>query len=269
MRYAILGFAVATATWVVTPGATARHAHTGGTQQDRWSWHGRLAQGKTLEIRGINGDVTADAASGNEIEVTALKHARRSDPDDVRIEVVEHDDGVTICAVYPSSRGGENTCAQGGGHSRNIRNNDVVVDFTVRVPRGVHFDGNTVNGSVEATGLSGDVALHTVNGQVRLETNGGDATAGTVNGSIEATVNALGSRPLRFSTVNGQVSVTLPGALSADLDAKTVNGSITSDFPISVQGRLSPRHLMGRIGDGGRALDLETVNGSIRIRRVP
>ena len=47
---------------------------------------------------------------------------------------------------------------------------------------------------------------------------------------------------------------------------RTVNGSIQTDLPITVQGRLTPRRLEGRIGQGGRDRRVETVNGVIRIR---
>src|SRR6266446_5658965 len=71
------------------------------TAQD-FNWHGRIAAGKRLEVKGVNGDVRAVLASGAEAVVNARKHARRSDPDDVKIEVVETDEGITICAVYPT-----------------------------------------------------------------------------------------------------------------------------------------------------------------------
>src|SRR2546423_15555611 len=79
---------------------------------------GKVAPGKSIEIKGINGDVRAVASSGGgDVEVTAVKHAHRSDPDDVKIEVVPHEDGVTICAVYPGDGRRENTCDAGrGGH---------------------------------------------------------------------------------------------------------------------------------------------------------
>ena len=73
-------------------------------QSPDFRWHGRLASGKRVEVKGVNGDVRAVFTTGAEVEVTAAKHARRSDPDDVKIEVIEHDGGVTICAVYPTPR---------------------------------------------------------------------------------------------------------------------------------------------------------------------
>src|SRR6266487_1624535 len=105
----------------------------------------RAATGQAIEIKGVNGDVRAVAGSGD-VEVTAVKHARRSDPDEVKIEVVQHEDGVTICAVYPSDGRRENSCDAGDGGHMNVRDNDVTVDFTVLVPAGVRFPANTVNG---------------------------------------------------------------------------------------------------------------------------
>lgn len=234
-------------------------------QGDQWSWHGRVPAGKALEIKGVNGPITAEPASGDEVLVTAEKHARHSDPDEVRIAVVQDEDGVTVCAVYP---GRSNRCGPGDDYHMSTHDNDVEVIFHVRVPRGVAFAGGTVNGDVEANDLAGPVRANTVNGGVRIETSSGDASATTVNGSVTAVVRGQSQGSLRFKTVNGAVTVSLPRALNADLEAETVNGSISTDFPITVMGRLTPRRLDGRIGQGGRALRLGTVNGSIRIRAL-
>ena len=53
---------------------------------------------------------------------------------EVKIEVVPSEDGVTICAVYPSDGRRENACEPGEHDHTSTRNNDVRVDFTVRVP---------------------------------------------------------------------------------------------------------------------------------------
>src|SRR2546422_10859955 len=84
------------------------------TAQD-FNWHSRIAAGKRLEVKGVNGDVRAVLASGAEAVGSAKKHARRSDPDGVQIQVGEADGGVTICAVYPTPRRArrENTCEAG------------------------------------------------------------------------------------------------------------------------------------------------------------
>jgi hypothetical protein len=234
-----------------------------------WSWRKVVAAGRAIEIKGINGDVTATAASGNQVEVIARKSAERSDPDDVRIEVVEHADGVTICAVYPTPRGErENECLPGARGRSSSRNNDVEVDFEIRVPRGVLFTGRTVNGSVRATGLTADAKVSTVNGSVRVNTTG-LAEAKTVNGSITVRMGRTNwSESLSFQTVNGAITVEMPDGLNADVSASTVNGSLSSDWPMTVRGKWGPKRMNGKIGNGGRELALETVNGDIELRRA-
>jgi hypothetical protein len=245
-------------------------AESSPAQQDgAFQWRGRLEPGQTLEIRGVLGDVRAEAASGSEIEVRATKRARRSDPEEVEIEVVPHDDGVTICAVYPTPRRSRrpNECLPGGGHN-STEDNDVEVSWTVRVPAGVNFDGSTVNGDVEVLSLASDVHASTVNGDVEVST-AGVAEASTVNGSVVARMGrADWDGHMRFSTVNGGITVEVPADLSADIEAATVTGDIETDFPITVRGRFMNRRMRGRVGDGARTLEMETVNGTIRLRKT-
>jgi DUF4097 and DUF4098 domain-containing protein YvlB len=235
---------------------------------DDFQWSGRIAAGKTIEIVGVNGDIDATGATGGQVEVTATKRARHSDPDDVEIKVVEHEGGVTICALYPSRHGRTNECLPGGRGRNDTKNNDVRVHFTVRVPAGVRFAGRTVNGDVDARGLTAPALARTVNGSITVET-GGYAEANTVNGSIDATVGqANWDGALEFETVNGSITLALPGQVNADVEARTVNGSISTDFPLTIKGRWGPRRLHGTLGDGGRTLSFATVNGDIELRKT-
>src|SRR5258706_14424581 len=104
-------------------------------QAQDFNWHGKLAAGKRLEVKGVNGDVRAVLATGAEAVVNARKHSRRSDPDEVEIKVVESDDGITICAVYPTPLRAreENSCEPGDHWNSRPENNDVTVDFEVQV----------------------------------------------------------------------------------------------------------------------------------------
>ncbi len=239
-----------------------------GTQDRDFRWSGRIAEGKTLEIMGVNGSVRADAAGGSTAEVTASKSGR-GDHDAVQIKVEETSDGVTICAIYPNQVGDSCHSRESRKNRRNHNeDNNVEVDFVVRVPAGVRFVGRTVNGSVEATGLTADAEVSTVNGDASVSTRGW-AEATTVNGDVDATVGrADWSGTAEFETVNGTVTLTLPGSVNADVQARTVNGEIETDFPLTVTGRFGPRRLNGKIGSGGRILSLGTVNGAIRIRRA-
>ena len=103
--------------------------------------------------------------------MSAVKKGRKSDPAQVKVEVVEHAGGVTLCAVYPAPDGRENTCAPGKGGRMNVRDNDVNVEFHVKVPAGVRFVGRTVNGGISGSGLTADAEAETVNGGVDLDSD--------------------------------------------------------------------------------------------------
>ena len=236
--------------------------------QDRFEWDGVLAAGKTIEIKGINGSIEAESTSGNRVEVVAIKEARRSDTSTVGFEVIEHSDGVTICAVYPSrNQDRPNECEPGSEGRMNVRDNDVEVKFTVRVRDGVHFTGRNVNGRVKANSIGGNVEAYTVNGNVEVSADG-LVRAKTVNGSIEVVMGRSDwEDELEFETVNGTITVEMPASTNADVRAETLNGSITTDFPLTLSGRFGSRRINGTIGSGGKDLRLKTVNGRIRLRR--
>jgi hypothetical protein len=260
----ILGHTLALAALaaVATPARAARSS-------EDFHWQGRVAAGQAVEVKGVNGDIEAVAATGDDVEILAVRSGRRSDPSGVKVEVVPHGGGVTVCAVYPASSSSKpNECAPGEGGRMNTHNNDVEVRFTVRVPKGVRFIGRTVNGGVAAAKLESDVEAYTVNGGIKVDTRG-TARAETVNGSISASMGrADWSGSVSFETVNGGIAVDLPDGAGAEVSAETVNGSIETDFPLTVKGRVSSRRLSGTIGGGGRELKLETVNGSIKLRKA-
>jgi putative adhesin len=239
----------------------------GPETKEEFRWHGAVAPGGAVEVKGVNGAIRAEPAVGNEVEIVALKRGRRSSPRDVQIKLVPHDGGLTVCAVYPASAfGPANDCQPGSGGRMNVRNNDVSVDFTVRVPAGSALVARTVNGSVQASGLHGRVEAHTVNGSVKLFTEGG-AEAETVNGSIDATLGRTDWKDAAsFQTVNGSITLALPREASTAVEVRTVNGRIAVDFELA-GARTSRRELSGTIGAGGRKLALATVNGGITVRR--
>jgi DUF4097 and DUF4098 domain-containing protein YvlB len=239
----------------------------GAEKQQEFHWNGAVEAGATLEIKGINGAIETSPGT-DEVRIFALKTGRRQDPADVEIAVVEHAGGLTVCAVYPSPDSGTpNVCAAGDAGHMSVHNNDVAVRFEIEVPAGVHVEARTVNGSVRAHGHTGDVRAHTVNGSVKIATTG-RAAAETVNGSIHAVLGNSDWDEAAFSTVNGSVTLEVPDGLSTDLDVQTVNGSIRSDFDLARTQSKTKRSLRGTIGDGGRTLEIETVNGSVKLLRA-
>ena len=242
-----------------------------GAQQranDRdFSWDGRITNNHWLYVRNLNGSIRVERATGDRAEVTAVKRWRRGNPEDVRIETkrLGGDDGDVIIWTENAS------CDEDGYRSRgdNWRNrdNDTSVEFTVKIPAGVRLGVSTVNGGVTVNGATSEVRASTVNGRVSAQSSGGPVNASTVNGDIDVRMRELGTGDLEYSTVNGSIEIEVPANLDADVDMRTVNGSLSADFPITLQGRVNPRRIRATIGKGGRRLRLETVNGSVELRK--
>ena len=238
------------------------NAWQGETNGDTTHWTGAMTSGQTLVIKNISGDIHVEPATGDVADITAVKSGE--DADEVQISIKKTDEGVTACTLYP---GYGNTC----DHSNTHRNIHARVDYTVHIPRGVRLRAANVNGSVEAENLSSNAEVSSVNGSVSVSTTGW-AEATSVNGSVHA---RLGSADwpdeLNFKSVNGNVDVTVPSSLNADIRFSTLNGRVTSDFPYTVEGGTSVgghgTNVEGRIGNGGRRIEMSSVNGNLELRK--
>ncbi|MGE5323568.1 MAG: DUF4097 family beta strand repeat-containing protein [Actinomycetota bacterium] len=230
-------------------------------QQDtkNFHWNGKLATDQTVTVKTINGNVQADPASGNEVQVTA--QATGTYAQQVNFQVHQDENGVTICETYP----GHDSC---GGNSVSHHNNDHTrISYQVRVPAANRFAAHSVNGNVTARSLDRQVKASTVNGTVKVSTKSW-AEAESVNGGLDVTMgNANWPGTLRLASVNGAIHVGLPANANTDVDVRSVNGSFHSDFPVTSNSFMS-HHVQGRVGSGGRELDLRTVNGSVSLEKT-
>lgn len=237
------------------------------TEDNAFTWSGRIPSGRWIRVRNLTGDIDVTASGSDRVEVTATKRWRRSDPQSVRFEVRKsgpNDEDVMICAIWND----RTECGDENHRSRDLRNNDVSVQFRVAVPRGVKIGVSTVNGAVGVEGATSEVEASSVNGEVEATSSGGPVNASTVNGSVTARMGRFDSdEDLDFASVNGSVVVEFTGDLDADVELSTVNGSFHTDYPVTLNGRLDPRHLRAKLGRGGRRIRLSTVNGNVELRR--
>ena len=272
--------------------ATSAGAQDLGRNSETWTWDGRVDSGRWFRISSVNGPVTVEPSPDNMVHVRAEKDLGRGSVSDVAFQVVQSGGDVRVCALWRND-----TCDEDGLHSRR-RDRDydddddrdrrnVKVRFIVRIPSGVRVGAGTVNGEMRVRDVSSDVRASTVNGRVEVRNVGGEVRATTVNGGVDVTtrngpveattvngsvnvrMSALGREgDMRFHTVNGDVIVETPSSLDARVSLSTLHGSISSDYPVQLSGRFGPRRASGTIGKGGREIDMETVNGSIELRKT-
>ena len=239
---------------------------------DTFHWTGEVSSGRWVYVRNVNGLVRVERGTSDKVEITGIKHWRRGNPEDVKISVRQVGSGrgdVILCALWSD----RDSCDEDGYHGRSWdfwnrnNNNDVSVEFTIRVPSGVRLDASTVNGGVNIDGATSEVVARTVNGNVEARSTNGSVSAKTVNGSMTVRAGAF-DHDTEYSTVNGSITVELPTNINAEVDMRTTNGSVSSDFPLTIEGTFSSRRLRARLGSGGPSLKFSTVNGSIRLRKA-
>jgi hypothetical protein len=246
------------------------HASGQARERDAFTWAGVIPQGRWIVVRNMNGTVEVQRGSTDKVEVTATRRTRRGDPDFVRFEVQKFgasQQDVLICALW-----GENASCDERGyrsrHDREHRNNEVWVEFLVRVPAGVKVGAHSVNGEVRVEGATAEVEAESVNGSVTVTTVGGPVNANTVNGSVRASMGRFDlNSDLRFTSVNGSVIAEFASDINAEIDLSTVNGRFLTDFPVTISGRIDPKRLRATLGRGGPRIRLSTVNGNVELRK--
>lgn len=240
-------------------------------------YEARISAGLSIEVKGINGDLLVEESDGADVQVVARKSGGFDDPTEVKMTVVEHDQGATICAVYPTAvvpaLDIENVCGSAASADAPVAGSDVKVDFVVRVPKGVRFVGRTANGKVSAHRVTGGVEAHTVNGNIEID-GAGPSRATSVNGSIHAVMQPGAQQESQLQTVNGNLTLTLASLDPARLFANTVNGGIAITVPATETIEESANHLVAQVGGPGSGklesncqpeIRMRTVNGNIRL----
>ncbi len=206
-----------------------------------------------ISLSNINGSVELSGWDRNEVQVLATKHANTQEKlARLQINVNANKDSVSIKTELPSG----------------TNNNPGSVDYEIRVPRGANLDKiDTVNGSVEVSGIKGNVKVSSVNGKVTGRGLSADMDLSTVNGVVDCeAIDLSGSHRVKLSTVNGGVELTLPRDANARLTANTVNGHISNNLGLEVKKHFPVGSDMdSMLGSGSARVELSSVNGGISI----
>lgn len=215
-----------------------------------------------FSLDNVNGDIEIIGGGGHTIEVTAIKKADNQKVMD-RIEILVEANAHSVEIETDLNKGKESWFNWGGSGAS--------ISYRVSLPSTVSLDAvDSVNGDVTIENVSAEVNVDTVNGDIDVSGLADDAELDTVNGKIQVSFTSFeGHQRASCDTVNGSIHVYLPENASASVNAESLNGSIKGgDFDLDVnKGRFIGRDMHGTIGDGSARLNLDTVNGSIRVAR--
>jgi len=226
------------------------------TEEETFSF--TLEDGGRFSVSNVNGSITVTGVGGNNVEIIAIKKADNQKAlDEIEIEISHSANEIEI----------ETELGDSDGWFRNSTSGQV--RYKIIVPDSTELDSvETVNGDVTVSGVFGNVTAESVNGDLDISDLVGDVNLSTVNGSVNAAfAQCEGEQSIKTETVNGRVTISLPESSDVQITADTLNGGINGrDFGLVTDKGFVGSDLNGKIGSGSARLNIDTVNGSIKIR---
>ena len=228
-----------------------------------------LASGSNLTVKNVNGFIRVEAWDREEVQFTG-EFKPSSKDEQVKVVLEPGDRNLVIRGEYPKNSGW-----RWNYHSPEC-------NMTLKVPRHVSANLETVNGEAVLNGTQGVAIISTVNGGIRAADLVDTLKANTVNGSItldqvrgslslqtvNGTIKGSGldgqGRGIKAETVNGSIQFQLAG-LKGRLKASTVNGGISFNAKGAEQVEVKKHRVTAVFPGGDQGIDLDTVNGAITL----
>lgn len=233
--------------------------------RDTFRWKGAVPPGQWIEIHSTVGDIRAERATGDEVEIFAILQSASSDmPAKVMRDTRRN--AVRFCVVQATS-----TASCTDDMSGNVRNRvaSIRTDILVKVPRGVGLAAHTVTGNIAAESMESYVWGTSRRGDISISTTD-LAEASTTKGSIAASFGKAAWRQnLEFLTDSGDVTVRAPSNSRMMFEVSTERGRIASDFPGNLSAFGAGQRTISKSGDGGGMLTIHTLRGQAELRRGP
>jgi Putative adhesin len=257
-----LGAALGTvcALFILALGAQASDHH-GALTEEFHHTYALTADGR-VALDNINGSVHISSWDRNEVKVDAVKYADTKERlDEAKIEIDSGKDHLSIRTKYPE----HDQTWNWGSH-----NNPAGVEYTLTVPRTARLDEiKLINGSLDITGVSGEVNASCINGRLEAHNLAGRARLSTINGRLNAQFDHLARHNMELNSVNGSVDLTIPSDSNAEIEATTVSGGINNDFGLQVNHHSFVGHdLRGELGSGGTHIRISNVNGRVEVHHA-
>lgn len=228
-------------------------------------WHKsyQLAANGRVEIDNTNGKIEVEPATGNTLDIVAVKKAHGADDSAAKAALnqitIAEDVSPSLVKIetkLPSTTGGFHMF--GGGNLQ--------VEYHVKVPAGAELHVSNTNGGIDITGVQGAVVAETTNGGIDARGVSGPIKAETTNGGVDVDLARLADAGVTLGCTNGAVSLRLPKDSKATISARVTNGGIdTGDLSIDASPDNTRRRFDGRLNGGGPKIQLETTNGAVSI----
>ncbi len=157
------------------------------------------------------------------------------------------------------------------------------MDFKLKVPKNIRLDLGTVNdGEILVQNMRGNfLKVGNINGGIELNDVTGVTDLNCINGDVSITYVDNPKKSSTYYSLNGDINISFQKDLSANVSFKTMNGELYTDFDVERQFmdtektnerdkarfkyEVTPKL---QIGSGAIALDFETLNGNVFIKKI-
>jgi DUF4097 and DUF4098 domain-containing protein YvlB len=243
----------------------------------------RIGGSGEVIVSNLSGDITITRASGNDVQIEAVKVAHGRDAADaremlqmVRVDITERGSRVEARAVYPS---------QQGGNGQQRRHFSVSVNYTIAAPAGTRVSARTLSGDVKVTDIRGDISAESYSGDVtisgaeriiRAETKSGDVQilnsssevafeARTMSGNV--TLRQVKAPRFEAGSISGNVLIA--DVNTPRIEAQSISGNIEFASPFIQNGRYDFQSHSGTVrivvlGGSGFEIEATTFSGTIQ-----
>ncbi len=241
-----------------------------------------------LALYNLTGSVKVEGYQGNEVLIEVKKNISASTEDalaqgkaEVKLEMEQYGDSILVYLSGPYSTLPKSEKRDGWKRIPYHYNHD----FVIKVPMNMRLHLATVNeGDVQVKDVRGEMELNNVNGSIFVEQARSATQAYTVNGKVEVSYAVNPVKPSSYKTINGSITVRYQEGFNADLYFKsmmgkyytdfdgieTLNGTVEKNTDKSGKGTVYKlnKNVGVRIGNGGKDMRFETLNGDIYIKKM-
>jgi hypothetical protein len=221
--------------------------------------HYTVGANPTIVLNNDTGSIHVRVGASSDVTVQATKHTGwGGNTNDMNV-------------TYSQDRGG-NTVSVNVERPSISTFGSSSVDFDLTVPGAAVLQLKTSTGSIDVSGVSGQMVLTSNTGSVQAIGGAlnGNSQLLTNTGSVTFSGSLSKTGTYQFQTNTGSVDVTIPGTSVFHVDASTDTGSINSNFPevVVIHRQFTGADAHSDVGSAPQAIiTLRTNTGSINLNQ--
>ena len=229
-------------------------AHLGARETESFTQTYPLTANGRVNLENVNGSVEIIGWDQPSVKLEAVKTGpSKEDLEHIHLRIDSEPDRLSVKTEYD--------------RKTFLRSWQGEVRYTLHVPADANLERiSAVNAGLLIRDMRGPVQLKTVNGRIEATGLTGAGHFETVNGSMKIQYAGLtGIDELSLRTVNGGCSLTLPKSAAFTVNSSTVNGNVHAEGELKIE-KTSRGHFRAAAGSGGPVIAFHSVNGDLRIR---